>query len=74
MNLMFDVNDLRLRQWFACRQPERRPDADCNFHLGCEPCAIAYEAQKAPPPDGEFRGWHDTWSPEMLESVRSTEH
>lgn len=62
------VNDFRT--WHACEHPERRPDQDCHFHIGCEPCAVAYEAQQYPPPPGEFQGWYEHWDQKLLDGLR----
>lgn len=63
--LQFSLN------WYACHQPERRPTADTQWHVGCEGCAIAYEAQRVAPPGGEFDGWHRRWRQEILDAIRN---
>lgn len=69
--MMGALGDWRaLARWFACQQPERRPDENTAFHMKCNGCAIVYESQQAPPPPGAFVRWHETWDPKVLESMR----
>lgn len=57
--------------WYPCHNPERPLDANTRFHVGCDPCAVAYEAQQHPPRPGQFDGWHRRWSTDVLDAMRA---
>lgn len=59
--------------WYPCQNPERIPDARTTWHVGCHGCAVAYEAEQAPPPPGEFDGWHREWSADILAAMRDSD-
>lgn len=47
-------------RWEACASPERPPDREIYFEIGCAGCRIALEAAvRAEPAPGRFRGWFE---------------